>query len=76
MIKYISIPLFICSLAIGLFFVYILGPDVKTIYVFPTPDNINKIQYKDNADNCFKFTAKEVPCPENEYDISDIPMQQ
>ena len=45
--KFISIPVFIVSLAVGLFFVYITNPEPEIIYIYPTPENINKIQYQD-----------------------------
>lgn len=61
--KYIDIPIFILSLAVGLFFVYTTTKsEMKDIYVFPTPDNINEVQYMDKTDNCFSFQAKEAPC--------------
>lgn len=73
--RFISLPLFLISLAVGLFFVYILGPDMKVIYVYPTNDNVNSIQYKDNADNCFAFEANEVKCPTDISKINIIPVQ-
>lgn len=73
--KYINVPVFIISLALGLFVVYITVPDARKIYVYPTHDNVNTLQYKDQADMCFSFNEKEVPCPENESDISKIPQQ-
>ena len=60
--KYLSIPYFIISLAVGLLFVYLSSPKPTVIFVYPTPDNIETIEYKDNADTCFKFDASQVAC--------------
>ncbi len=74
--KYISLPIFIISFTIGLFFVYVLGPDMKTIYIYPSPDNIDKVLFKDKADNCFQFKSTEVECPSDKSLIHDIPVQR
>jgi hypothetical protein len=63
------------SFAIGLFFVYIYGPEMKTIYIYPSPENIDKVIFKDKAENCFSFQANEVECPKNESILSKIPLQ-
>ena len=73
--KYISLPIFLISLAIGLFIVYITIPDGRIIYVYPTHENINKLQYKDTAGICFSIEEMEVTCPANENEISKIPHQ-
>ena len=62
LLKYINIPLFIISLAIGLFFVYIYQADKRTIYVYPKPDNVELIQYKDKAGTCFNVKQASVQC--------------
>ena len=63
--KFVDISLFIVSLAIGLFLGYIYQPKKKTIYVLPTPDNIEKIQYKDIQGLCYEMEKEVVKCPVN-----------
>ena len=70
--KYFSFPFFIVSLAIGLLFVYLSVPSPSVIYVYPTPDNVNDIEYKDKSGSCFKFDAQEVSCSS---DAKTIPIQ-
>lgn len=74
-LNYISWPIFLVSFAIGILFVYVLGPEMKTIYVYPTPENREKIQFKDKADNCFQFEEVPVDCPSDPSQISVIPLQ-
>ena len=71
----ISLPIFLISFAIGLFFVYVLGPDMKVIHVYPSPENVNSILFKDKADNCFQFKQVSMECPSDESLISSVPIQ-
>jgi len=76
MIKdYISFPIFFISFAVGLLFVYLIGPEIKTIYIYPSPENVDKVLFKDKADNCFYFEPESVQCPKDENLISKIPIQ-
>ena len=72
---YISIPIFLISFTIGLFFIYVLGPEMKTIYIYPTPENVDKILFRDKASNCFQFEEEIVECPKDSSLISSIPIQ-
>jgi len=72
---YISLPIFLVSFAVGMFFIYILGPETKRIFIYPSPENVNRILFKDVAENCFSFKPVEVECPTDESKISSIPIQ-
>lgn len=74
--KFFSLKAFILGLMIGLFFIYIIEPKYKKIYVYPTPENINDIQYVDKANNCFSFVANKKECSQDDSNIKNIPIQQ
>ena len=74
--KFLSFKIFFISLAVGLLFAYLSSPEPTVIYVYPTPDNVGKVEYKDKADNCFQFESKEVECPSNHSLIKTIPVQK
>ena len=69
-VKYIA--LFIVSLVVGIVFIFLSPMEYKTVVVYPTPSNVDKIQYKDKADHCYKFKAKLVNCTK---DARKIPVQ-
>ncbi len=75
LLNYISLPTFLISFAIGLLFIYFIGPEMKTIYIYPSPENVDKILFKDKADNCFYFEEENVECPKDRNLISKIPIQ-
>jgi hypothetical protein len=74
-LRAINIPVFVISFLLGLFFIYIVGPELKQIEVYPGPDNIDKILYKDRASNCFAFEAHSVQCP-TQFNLFSIPIQE
>ena len=47
----------------------------REIYVYPTPDNEDKITYKDKADNCFHFKSIEIDCPQDKSKIRSYGVQ-
>lgn len=73
--KFIHLPAFVISLAIGIFFVYINTTDKREIFVYPTPETVDLLQYRDAAGNCFYFNQKKVACPVNKSEISELKPQ-
>jgi hypothetical protein len=74
LLKFINIPVFVISLAIGLFFVYIYQSEKRVVYVYPKPDNVDYIQYKDATGTCFNINQEDVKCPADS-EITKIPAQ-
>ena len=72
--KIINLKVFLISLFIGLIFMY-FDNEKKKIFVYPTPSNIDSIQYKDKANNCFEYTMEKVKCPSNKSKINHVPVQ-
>ena len=75
LLKFFNIPAFLISFAIGMFIVYVTLDDTRKIYVYPTPENVELMQYKDKTDSCFEYKQKEVSCPKDESMVSKIAAQ-
>ena len=73
--KYVKLDIFLLSLAFGIFAVYITMPDDRKILVYPTPENVSVLQYKDKTNTCFSFKHVETKCPDNKNDITNLPVQ-
>ena len=58
-----------------MFLTYILSPENKIVYVYPSPENIDKVLFMDKADNCFAFEQEEVECPQDKSLLGNIPIQ-
>ena len=75
LLNFINIPVFLISLSVGLFFVYITSPKPNVIFVYPNPDNEEKILYKDRSGLCHRFKSTKVKCPRNTSLIRKYPIQ-
>ena len=73
--KFFSVVAFILSFTVGVFFVYITQPASREIMVYPNPENVEQLLYKDNANECFYFESEEVKCPTNKENIHHLPVQ-
>lgn len=72
---HISLKYFLGSFLVGLLFLYLTGPQTKKVYVYPSPETIEKAIFQDKAKQCFLYQEQVVQCPENKKEISSIPVQ-
>ncbi len=70
--KYINIRVFLISFAVGLLYIYLSDDYKKVVVVYPTPMNLDKHTYVDNANNCFKYNLKEDTCSSNKDDYVTV----
>jgi|TARA_Y100000996_G_C22189715_1_gene506429 hypothetical protein len=73
--KYFNLKFLILGILFGVLAVYFTDNEKRIINVYPTPDNVNVIQFKDNADNCFSFESIQIDCPKDKSQIHTIPVQ-
>jgi hypothetical protein len=76
LLSFISLPIFIVSISIGLFFIYITESPKNIIYVYPTPKNVKQIQYKDKMNQCFQYESIEKKCPKDRSQIESYQVQE
>jgi hypothetical protein len=74
--KYINLKIFIISLAVGLFYIYITDEYKPIMVIYPTPENIKEYQYKDKTDNCYTYDLNEVECPEDSTKFQTVKVQK
>ena len=70
----INITVFLGAFLVGLLFIYYFD-DKKIITVYPTPHNLELIEYKDKADNCYSYDMVETKCPDEKKLIETLPDQ-
>jgi len=73
--KFIDFPVFLASFLIGVLVVYLYTDGNQKIYVYPTPQTAEYLQYRDKAGQCFSFQQSEVNCPKDSALLEPIPMQ-
>jgi len=61
--------LFLGAFVAGCVLVYFSPTEHKTVFVFPTPSNVKKLQYEDSAGGCLGFTSKKVKCTDDAIPI-------
>ena len=74
--RFLNIPVFIVSLLLGMYYItYLSGLDRRKIYIYPTPENVDYVQYKDKVGTCFEYRQQETPCPADATQIATVEPQ-
>jgi hypothetical protein len=71
--KYINITVFLITFLLGLLYIYYIDYNRRVI-VYPNRYNIDKIEYKDEAENCFGYKVQEINCPSDKSKIENVPL--
>jgi hypothetical protein len=64
--------LFLGAFVAGCVVVYYTPLEYKTVFVYPTPSNVKRLQYKDKMGSCFRFNAEEVKCGDKSKSIPSV----
>ena len=70
--KFINWYVLIITFILGLVFNTGLAGEPVKIFIYPTSDNKDILQVKDNSGTCFSFDTPEVNCKDN---VINIPLQ-
>ena len=70
----IVLPAFIVSFSLGILYAYLHIPKKQIIFIYPTLDNIDNLQYKDKTETCFNIDATKTKCNDDHVDDSDNPL--
>jgi hypothetical protein len=73
--KFFSFSAFIISFLVGVLIIYFTDEHTRDIMVYPTPENVDELLYKDKVDSCFNFKPQLVDCPTDQSHIEQIQPQ-
>lgn len=66
-------PAFLSSFVLGLVYILYLDPK-RSITVYPTPENVDQVQYKTDNGLMFAYRAHKVKCP-SAGEITEYPTE-
>lgn len=68
------IPL-ILGLILGFIGIYVLKPENKIIYRYPTPENVKNTTYRDMNGVCYSYQVEQVDCDKNSGTLAEYPLE-
>lgn len=76
MLKHIRLQPLLFGIVIGVIGILFVKPDKNIIYKYPTPENSEKIVYKDKNGVCYTYKANQVDCDKNESRMKNFPLNK
>ena len=76
MLKHIRVAPFVLGLVMGIVGILFVNPEKNIIYKYPTPENAEKVIYKDKNGECYTYKAKKVDCDKNESRLKNFPLNK
>lgn len=76
MLKHIRLIPLLVGIVIGIIGILFINPEKNVIYKYPTPENAEKIVYKDKNGVCYTYKANSVDCDKNESRLKDFPLNK
>jgi hypothetical protein len=75
MFNHFRIVPFIIGFVLGFIGIYIMRPDSKIIYRYPTPENVKNTTYRDVNGICYSYNTEKVDCDKNAGTLAEYPLE-
>ena len=75
MFKHFRILPFILGLLLGFIGIYVMKPDEKVVFRYPTPDNVKNTTYRDKNGVCYSYQVEKVDCDKSAGTLADYPLE-
>ncbi len=66
---------FLLGLGIGFIALRFVKTEPVKVLEYPHPDTVKQRVYRDKNSVCYKYTAVEVNCDENQHNLTPYPLQ-
>jgi hypothetical protein len=76
MLKHIRLQPLLFGIVFGVIGILFVKPEKNVIYKYPTPENSEKIIYKDKNGVCYTYKSNQVDCDKNEAKLKNFPLNK
>ncbi len=75
LLKQFKVVPFLIGLVLGVVALHFVKTEPVKVLQYPHPDTVKQRVYRDKNSTCYKYTAVEVNCDENEKTLKPYPLQ-